>query len=128
LSPSRAAVPYLVNLTFGLNSEAIAGVAVFGIRGFLTSGSNIRDGKSPDPGYGMDIPEPDHISESSVNILWVKYTKNISLLSLADPEPVFFLPLDPGYGMEKVRIRDKPTGSSILDSQHWQQSTVYFCV
>ncbi len=32
----------------------------------------IRDGKNPDPGCGINIP--DHISESLVSIVWVKNT------------------------------------------------------
>ncbi len=46
----------------------------------------------------------DHISESLETIFWVKILKSFD----AYPEPgsVIFLTLDPGSGMEKIRIRD----------------------
>ncbi len=48
---------------------------------------------------------PDHISESLETIFWVKILK----FFYADPDPGsgIFLTLDPGSGMEKIRIRDK---------------------
>jgi hypothetical protein len=43
---------------------------------------------------------PDHISESVETIFWVEILK--------------ILDADPGYGMEKIRIRDKHPGSATL--------------
>jgi hypothetical protein len=46
---------------------------------------------------GMKIP--DHISESLETIFWVKILKFFD-------DPRIFLTLDPGFGMEKIQIRD----------------------
>jgi hypothetical protein len=43
-----------------------------GCSAFLTPGSGIQDGKNPDSGSGLNIP--DHFSESIVTIFWVKNT------------------------------------------------------
>ncbi len=43
---------------------------------------------------------PDHISENLETIFGLKYLK--------------FFDADPGSGMEKIRIRDKHSGSAIL--------------
>ncbi len=60
-----------------------------GSAAFLTPGSGI-DKKF---GSGSRIYNPDHhISESLGTIFWVKILK--------------FFDADPGYGMEKIRIRD----------------------
>jgi hypothetical protein len=55
-------------------------------------------GKKIKTGSGMNIP--DHISESRETIFWLKILK----LFDADPDPGIFLTLDPGSGMEKIRI------------------------
>jgi hypothetical protein len=44
--------------------------------------------------------KPDHISESLEPIFWVKILE--------------FFDVDPGAGMEKIRIRDKHPGSATL--------------
>ncbi len=43
---------------------------------------------------------PDHMSESLETIFWVRIIK--------------FFDADPGFGMEKIRIRDKHPGSATL--------------
>jgi hypothetical protein len=53
---------------------------------------------------------PDHISDCSERIFWVKFLK----LFYADPDPKIFLNLDPGSDMKKIRIRDKHPGSTTL--------------
>jgi hypothetical protein len=52
------------------------------------------------PGSGSGMNNPDHISEILETIFWVKILK--------------FFDADPGSGMEKIRIRDKRPGSTIL--------------
>jgi hypothetical protein len=52
----------------------------------------------------------DHISEILETIFWVKY-----LFFDGDPDPGIILALDPGSGMEKIRIRDKHPGSATLE-------------
>jgi hypothetical protein len=56
--------------------------------------------KNLDPGSGMNIP--DHISESIETIVGVKVLK----LFDADPDSGSRNLLEPGSGMEKIRIRD----------------------
>ncbi len=51
---------------------------------------------------------PDHISESLESIFWVKIFKFFD----AGADLGIFLTLDPGSGMEKIRIRDKHHGSA----------------
>jgi hypothetical protein len=51
-------------------------------------------------GSGMNIP--DHISESLETRFWGKILKFFD----TDANPVIFLSLDPGSGMEKIRIQD----------------------
>ncbi len=53
---------------------------------------------------------PDHISESLETIFGVKVLKFFDV----DADPGIFLTLDPGSGMEKIRIRDKHPGSATL--------------
>jgi hypothetical protein len=53
---------------------------------------------------------PNHISESLKAIFWVKILKFFD----ADQDPGIFLSLNPGSGMEKIRIRDKHPGSATL--------------
>ncbi len=67
-------------------------------------GSGSGMGKNSGSGSGMN--NPDHISESLGTIFW-------KILKFIDPEPGsgIFLTLDPGSGMEKIRIRDKHPGS-----------------
>ncbi len=55
---------------------------------------------------------PDHISESLKTIIWVKILKFFG--ADADPNPGSGNLFDPGYGMEKIRIRDKNPGSATL--------------
>jgi hypothetical protein len=57
-----------------------------------------KSGSGPGAGSGMN--NLDHISESLATIFWIKILK--------------FLDADPGYGMEKNRIRDKHPGSATL--------------
>jgi hypothetical protein len=52
----------------------------------------------------------DHISESLETVICVKILK----LFDADPGSRIFLTLDPGTGMEKIRIREKHIGSATL--------------
>jgi hypothetical protein len=62
------------------------------------------------PGSGMNIPH--HISDGLKTIFWVKNT----YIFYADPDPgsgIFFT-LNPGYGVKKIRIRDKHRGSAAL--------------
>jgi hypothetical protein len=56
-------------------------------------------GKKSRSGSGMNIP--DHISESLETIFGVKILKFFD----ADADSGIFLTLDPGSGMEKIRIR-----------------------
>jgi hypothetical protein len=49
---------------------------------------------------------PDHISDSLETMLWVKIPE------FSDAE--IFLTLDPGSGMERIRIRDKHPVSGTL--------------
>jgi hypothetical protein len=51
---------------------------------------------------GSGMNNPDHISESLETIFWVKIL-------------IFFYAY-PGFGMEKIRIRDKHPGSATLVS------------
>jgi hypothetical protein len=51
-------------------------------------------------GSGSGMNNPDHISENLETIFGLKYLK--------------FFDADPGSGMEKIRIRDKHSGSAIL--------------
>jgi hypothetical protein len=63
-------------------------------------------GKKSGSGSGMN--NPDHISESFETIFWVKILK--------------FFDVDPGFGMEKIRIRDGKkfgSGMNIPNPQHW---------
>jgi hypothetical protein len=60
------------------------------------------------PGSGMNIP--DHMSESLETIFWVKILKFFN----ADPRSGDGNNSDPGFGMEKIRIRDKHPGSATL--------------
>jgi hypothetical protein len=53
---------------------------------------------------------PDHITESLETIFGLKYLNSLMWMRIRDPE--IFLTLDPGSGMEKIRIRDNP------DPQH----------
>jgi hypothetical protein len=55
---------------------------------------------------------PDHISESLETIFWVKILKFFD----ADADKGIFLTLDPGSGMEKIRI-----GDNIPDPQHYKK-------
>jgi hypothetical protein len=55
-----------------------------------------------DPGSGSGMNIPDHISESSETIFWVKILKFFD--ADADPGSGNFLTLDPGSGMGKIRI------------------------
>jgi hypothetical protein len=52
-----------------------------------------------DPGSGMNIP--DHNSESLETIFWAK------ILKFLDADAEIFLTLDPGSGIERIRIRDR---------------------
>jgi hypothetical protein len=77
----------------------------------LTLGYGIRDpGKIKKSGSGSGMNNPDHISESIETIFWVLKFFD------ADPGSGIFLPLDPGSGMEKIRL----SGSriNIPDPQH----------
>jgi hypothetical protein len=62
-------------------------------------------GKNPDSGSESGINNPDHIFESLETIFWVKTLE--------------FLDVDPGSGMDKIRIRDP--GINIPDPQHCSQ-------
>ncbi len=84
--PARTLAPALLN-RYASESTQCCGS---GIRCFLTSGSG--------PGSGMN--NPDHISKSLKLIFGLKYLNSYEA--------------DPGYGMEKIRIRDKPPGSTTL--------------
>jgi hypothetical protein len=55
---------------------------------------------------------PDNISESLETIFGSKYLNYLLRIRIRDPE--IFLTLDPGSGMEKIRIRDKLLGSAPL--------------
>jgi hypothetical protein len=55
------------------------------------------ENQDPDPGFGMNIP--DHISKCLEQFFWVNFD--------ADADPGIMLTLDPGSGMENIRIRDK---------------------
>ncbi len=46
----------------------------------------------------------DHISESLKTIFWVKILKFCE--ADTDPGSAIFVTMDPGSGMEKIRIRD----------------------
>jgi hypothetical protein len=64
--------------------------------------------KNQNPDLGARMNNPDHISESLET--WVKILK--------------FLDAEPGFGMEKIRIRngrnsDLGSGINIPDPQHW---------
>jgi hypothetical protein len=59
------------------------------------------------------MDKPGHISESLETIFWVKILKSFDAYS--EPGSVIFLTLDPGSGMEKIRIRDKDPGSATLN-------------
>ncbi len=88
---------YAVNRTAGCLSLLSPVVADPESGGFLPPN---RDGKNPDPGSGINIP--DHISKSLVAIFWVKIMK--------------FLLCVRGSGMEKLgsRIPDKHPGSATV--------------
>jgi hypothetical protein len=78
---------------------------------FLTPGSRI--GKKSGSGSGMN--NRDHNSESLKTIFWVSTLK--------------FFDVDPGSGMEKIRIRDGKksdprSGTNIPGPQHWQWDTL----
>jgi hypothetical protein len=69
--------------------------SVSGSGAFLTPGSGIRDpesGMGKKSGSGSGMKNPDHISESLKTIYWVKTLE--------------FFDVDPGSGMEIIRIRD----------------------
>ncbi len=53
----------------------------------------------------------DHISESLETIFWVK-----KILKFSDEDPGIFFTLDPGSGMEKIRIRDPGYSSRIRNT------------
>jgi hypothetical protein len=53
-----------------------------------------------DPGSGSGMNNPDNFFESLETIFWVKILK--------------FFDVDPGSGMEKIRIWDKHPGSATL--------------
>jgi hypothetical protein len=57
---------------------------------------------------------PGSYSESLEKILWVKILKFFD----ADSDPRIFLTLDPGTGMEKIRIRYPEPGINIPDLHH----------
>jgi hypothetical protein len=59
---------------------------------------------------GMNIL--DHIYESLETIFWVKILNSFMRMQIRDPG--IFLTLDPGAGMEKIRIRDKHPGFATL--------------
>jgi hypothetical protein len=61
---------------------------------------------------------PDHNSVSLETIFGVKILKFFD----ADADPGIFLTLDPGSGMEKIRVWDKHPGSATLDLNY------YFCL
>jgi hypothetical protein len=73
----------------------------------LTPGYGI--GKKSGSGSGMN--NPDHISDSLETIFWFKKYFD------ADPDAGsgIFLTLDPGFGIEKIRIRDELPGSATLE-------------
>ncbi len=70
--------------------------------------------QDPDPGTGSRINNPDNIFESVETIFWVKILNFFD----ADPDPGsgIFLTLDSGSEIEKIRIRDKHTGSACFTS------------
>jgi hypothetical protein len=59
-------------------------------------------GKKSGSGSGMN--NPDHISESVETIFGVQILE--FFYAVPDPGSGIFLTLDPGSGMEKIRIRD----------------------
>ncbi len=79
----------------------------------MSQGSGKVKNQGPVPGSGFDMNIPDHISKSLQTVFWVKFF-------YADPDPGFgiFLTLDPGSGMEKIRIRDTDPGSATLFVKH----------
>ena len=64
--------------------------------------SKSGSGIDPDPVSVSGMNIPDHISESLETIFEVKILKFFDV----DADPGIFLTLDPGTGMEKIRIRD----------------------
>ncbi len=54
----------------------------------------------------------DHISESLETFFWVKRLQFFD----ADADPGFFYTLDPGIGMDKIRIRDPGDTSRIRNT------------
>jgi hypothetical protein len=67
--------------------------------------------KKPRSGSGTNIP--DHISESLETRFFGKIPVRYPVLKFfdTDADPGIFLSLDPGSGMEKIRIRDIGTSS-----------------
>jgi hypothetical protein len=65
---------------------------------FFTPGSGIRDGKNPEPGPEMKIP--DRIFENLVSVFWVKIFKFFD----ADPDPGSCQPWiwDPGWKKNRI--------------------------
>jgi hypothetical protein len=70
--------------------------------------------QDPDPGSGSGMNILDHISESLESIFRVKTLKFFDADVDPDRDPGIFWTLDPGSGMEKIRIRDKHLRSPIL--------------
>jgi hypothetical protein len=66
-----------------------------------------RSGMGTKSGSGSGMNNPDHISESLETIFLVKTLK--------------FFDADPGSGLEKIRIRDKHTGSVTLTERKKEQ-------
>ncbi len=68
--------------------------------------------QDPDSGSGSGMNILDRISESlETNFLF----KILQFFDTdTDPDPGIFFTLDPGSGMEKIRIRDKHPGSATL--------------
>jgi hypothetical protein len=77
----------------------------------LTPGSGFQDGKNPDPGSGINIP--DHIFESLVTMFWLKilnfFVTDPEIRWLFDPGSGAFVTLDPGW---KNSLRIQEPGSA----------------
>ncbi len=67
---------------------------------------------------------PDHISESLETIFVLKYLNSLVQMRIRDTG--IFFSLDPGSGMEKIRIRSKHPGSATLVSTcSFEKSGIY---
>jgi hypothetical protein len=70
--------------------------------------------------FSLQDPDLDYISESLETVFWVKVLKFFDV----DADPGSWNLFDPGFGMEKICIRDP--GINIPDPQHCSIYFIYF--